>query len=111
MKNTHEELLREKENRIKSWISHGEMEVIKTFHFLHKYYALNNLSGKAPVLCVFEAIYIKKLNLPAWKLAICCNLSRTTLFNYRNLIVKDFYLCLTQGLISKEIYTTGGEKL
>ena len=111
MKNTHEELLREKENRIKSWISHGEIGVVKTFNFLHKYYALNDLSGKAPILSVFEAIYIKKISLPAWKLATCCNLSRTTLFNYRNAIVKDFYLCLKQELISKEISTTDGDKL
>ena len=111
MKNTHEELLREKENRIKLLISRGETKCTKAFHFLHKYYVLNNLSGKAPVLSVFEAIYVKNLNLPAWRLANSCNLSRTTLFNYRNAIVKDFYTCLTKNLINEEISITDGEKI
>ena len=111
MKNTNEELLRDKENRIKTLISHGEIRFIETFDFLHKYYVLNNLSGKAPVISVFEAIYIKNLNLPAWRLAICCNLSRTTLFNYRNKIINDFNKCLTENLVSEQTPTTDGEKV
>lgn len=99
---TNEKFLREKENRIKLLISHKEIQYIKAFTFLHKHYALKNLSGKAPMLSVFEAIYIKNLNLPAWQLAIYCNLSRTTLFNYRNAIVKDFYICLTENLINNK---------
>ncbi len=111
MEITNEKFLRKKENRIKSSISHGEIHFIATFNFLHKYYTLNTLAGKTPVLSVFDAIYIKNLDLPAWKLAIYCNVSRTTLFNYRNAIVKDFYICLQQKLISKEISITDGEKL
>ena len=111
MKNTHEKLLRDKENRIKTWISHGTVEATKTFNFLHSYYMLNELSGKTPIISVFEAIYIKKLNLPAWKLANKCNLSRTTLFNYRNAIVKDFYICLSQGVIFEETSTTDGDDI
>ena len=106
---THEEFLRNKENRIKKSIHHGESVFTQTFDFLHKYYTLKDLSGDTPILCVFEAIYIQNVNIPSWKLAIKCNLSRTTLFNYRNQIVKDFYTCIDEHLIEFEVATTKEE--
>ncbi len=109
MKTTNEKSLREKENRIKCLISHGETNFTETFDFLHKHYVLKNLSGKEPILTVFEAIYINNTDLPAWKLALYCNLSRTTVFNYRNTIVNDFYICLSKKLATQEIAPTKGE--
>ncbi len=110
MKITNEKYLRNKENRIKSLISLGESKTKRIFNFLYKYYLLKDLSGQTPILPVFESIYIKNLTLPAWKLAQHCNMSRTTLFNYRNKIIQDFYLCLSKNLISEEIATTKGEE-
>ncbi len=109
MEITNEKFLREKENRIKLSISHGEIHFVATFNFLHKYYTLNTLTGKTPILSVFDAIYVENLDLPAWKLANYCHISRTTLFNYRNLIIKDFNICISKNLIFDEIAFTNGE--
>ncbi len=106
MKTTDEKFLREKENRIKALISHRDSQIVETFDFLYKHYKLKYLSGKAPTIVVFNAIYIEKLTLPAWKLANYCNLSRTTLFNYRNEIVENFNICLNQNIINAETAIT-----
>lgn len=106
MKITSEKFLRIKENKIKAFISHGDKQFIETFEFLYKYYTLKHLTGKAPIILVFDAIYVKKLVMPAWKLANYCNLSRTTLFNYRNEIIENFDTCLEENLINSQIATT-----
>lgn len=105
--NTHEKQLRDKENEIMISLIQKDDETVKTFDFLYKHYALKELSGKKPILPVFEAIYIKRLTLPAWKLANYCNMSRSTLFNYRNIIINDFSICRTKNFILlQEIATT-----
>lgn len=106
MRVTEEKLLREKENAIKTHINRGDVKFVNTFNFLRNHYALKNWAGKAPVLPVFEAIYIKNVHYPAWKLALYCNVSRSTLFNYRNAIINDFYLCLNENLLTEEIAIT-----
>ncbi|MBQ8426901.1 MAG: hypothetical protein IJX16_03980 [Clostridia bacterium] len=106
MKITNEKLLKEKENKIKILISHRERPFVETFEFLYKYYTLKHLTGKAPIIFVFEAIYVKNLIMPAWKLANYCNLSRTTLFNYRNEIINNFYTCLEQNVLYAETAIT-----
>ncbi|MBQ7339901.1 MAG: hypothetical protein IJW43_03470 [Clostridia bacterium] len=107
---TQEKFLRDKEEKIKSLIKEGNPRFTKIVNFLHLYYRLKNLSGKAPIFYVFEAVYIKELSLPAWKLALYCNLSRTTLFNYRNEIISDFNICLTENLINEKIILHTEEK-
>ncbi len=109
MNNADERFLRDKENRIKLLLSNGEISFINAFNFLHKYYSLSNAVGKTPILPVFEAIYIKNIELPAWRLANYCNISRSTLFNYRNAIINDFNACLSENIINDEIAVTKEE--
>ena len=109
MNNADEKFLRDKENRIKLLLSRGDISFIKAFNFLYKYYSLDNVSGKTPVLSVFEAIYIKNIKLPAWRLAIYCNISRSTLFNYRNLIVSAFHMCINENIITDDVALTKEE--
>ena len=111
MKITNEKVLREKENKIKLLISREEINYVCAFNFLHKHYYLKSLTGKTPILPVFEAIYVKKINLPAWKLAIYCNVSRSTLFAYRNIIIKDFNVCLSANLFNQEVASTKGDNI
>ena len=108
---TKENFLRDKENKIKNLVSSGDDFFVKTFNFLYVYYLLKNLFTQSPILSVFIAIYIKKLKFPAWKLANYCNLSRSSLFNYRNEIVRNFESCLNERLIEKESIFTEGLKL
>lgn len=110
MNNVDENLLRNKENKIKLLLSRGEISFINAFNFLYKYYSLNETVGKAPVFPVFEAIYIKNIDLPAWSLANYCNISRSTLFNYRNDIINDFNICLSENIINNVIAPTKEEK-
>lgn len=105
---TKEHFLRNKENIIKARISNGDQLYVQINEFLYKYYSLQRLSGGVPLMLVFEAIYIKKLSLPAWKLANYCNISRTTLFNYRNEIVKAFNICLSKNFPISETASTKG---
>ena len=111
MKITNDKFLREKENKIKFLLSQKEISYLNAFNFLYKHYSLKNLTGKAPILHVFEAIYVKKINLPALKLAIYCNVSRSTLFAYRNIIIKDFNVCLSANLFNQEVASTKGDNI
>ena len=110
MDTANDKFLRDKENRIKLLFSSGAVPFVSTFDFLHKLYTHKNSSGKTPILPVFEAIYIKKIQLPAWKLAIYCNVSRSTLFNYRNTIVNDFNTYINENLITEIAYTKEEDK-
>lgn len=103
---TNEKFLRHKEDKIKKLISNGEKFFIETFDSLHYLYSLENRLYNTPTLSVFEAVYINNLKLPAWKLANILCLSRTTLFNYRNKIVKNF-----ETYLEKEMALTKGYKL
>ena len=105
---TKEHFLRNKESTIKAQISNGNQLYVQIYEFLYKYYSLQRLSGGAPLMSVFEAIYIKKLSLPAWKLANYCHISRSTLFNYRNEIVNAFNTCLEKSFPISEIASTKG---
>ena len=107
-KATKEDFLRNKENKIKAQVSNGDQLYVQAYNFLYNYYSLKSLSSGSPVLLVFEAIYVKKLILPAWKLANHCNVSRTSLFNYRNEIVNNFNTCLTKSFSISEIAFTKG---
>ncbi len=105
---TKEYLLRNKENKIIARIANGDQLYVQIYKFLYNYYFLRAISNGTPVMIVFEAIYIKKLSFPAWKLANSCHISRTTLFNYRNEIVNAFNTCLTNSFpISEIAYTKG----
>ncbi len=111
MKHAKKQCLRDKEKAIKNLLSLRESKYIEIFKFLYKYYSLINLTGKEPILPVFQAIYIEDKRLTAWKLAHHCNISRTTLFTYRNTIINDFNLCLTENFINyDEIAITKGDK-
>ena len=103
-----EDFLRNKENKIKTLIYCGDHLYVKTYNFLYNYYFLKALSSGSPILTVFESIYRDNLSLPAWKLAIHCNVSRTSLFNYRNEIVNNFYTCLENSFPLPEIVFTRG---
>lgn len=105
---TKENLLRNKENKIKNQIRNGKHPYIQIYKFLYNYYSLRTLSNGSLVSIVFEAIYIKSLSLPAWKLANYCHISRTSLFNYRNEIVNDFNTCLSKSFPISEIAFTKG---
>ncbi len=105
---TKEDFLRNKENKLKSQIYNGEQLYIQIYNFLYNYYSLRALSSGSPIMKVFEAIYIKKLSLPAWKLANYCHISRTSLFNYRNEIVNNFNTCLSKSFPISEIAFTKG---
>ena len=101
------ERLRDKENIIKKRISDGEGFYPQSFIHLYKYYLSRNLFNQSPVFSVFIAVYVDKVNMPAWKLAIKLNISRTTLFNYRNEIVKNFETYLSNPLDSELAITKG----
>ena len=103
-----EDFLRNKENKIKTLIYCGDHLYVKTYNFLYNYYFLKALSSGSPILTVFESIYMDNLSLPAWKLAIHCNVSRTSLFNYRNEIINNFYTCLENSFPLPEIVFTRG---
>lgn len=106
---TKEKFLRDKEKSIKNLMESGDTDFINVFNFLHKHYHLKYFAGDTPIFYVFEAIYIKRIKLPAWKLAQYCNLSRTALFNYRNKIINDFSICLRENIINEEIALTTEE--
>lgn len=105
---TKEEFLRDKENNIKLQISLGNEDYANAFNFLHDYYIFKSLSDCSPELAIFDAIYIKRLDMPTWKLAQYCNVSRTTLFKYRNEIIKNFNICLTKNFIDNQTAFTKG---
>ena len=105
---TKEELLRNKENNIKTLIKSGDRLYVQTHNFLYNYYFFKTATNGTPLMTVFEAIYIKNLSLPAWKLANYCHVSRTTLFNYRNEIVNNFNICLQKSFPIPEIVYTEG---
>ncbi len=105
---TKEDFLRNKENKIKTLISCGDSLCVRAYKFLYNHYFLKATSNGSPILSVFEAIYIKKLSLPAWKLANYCHISRTTLFNYRNEIINNFNTCLSNSFPISEIVFTKG---
>ena len=105
---TKEDFLRNKENKIKTLISCGDHLYVKAYNFLYNHYFLKALSDGSPIMSVFEAIYIDKLSLPAWKLANYCHVSRTSLFNYRNEIVNNFHTCLENSFPLPEIIFTRG---
>ena len=109
MISTNEKFLRNKENRIKLLLTNREISFLHAFNFLYNYYSFNNFAGKTPIFSVFEAIYIKNIKLPAWQLAIQCNISRSTLFNYRNAIVNAFYMCVNENIITDKVAITKEE--
>ena len=105
---TKEDFLRNKENKIKTLIYCGDPLYVQTYKFLYNHYFLKAISSGSPIITVFEAVYIKKLSLPAWKLANYCHVSRTSLFNYRNEIVNNLYTCLEKSFPVPEIVFTRG---
>jgi len=105
---TKEDFLRNKEIKIKTLILEGNKNYVQVYNFLYNYYSLRTLTNGSPIMIVFEAIYIKNLSFPAWKLANYCHVSRTTLFNYRNEIVNDFNTCLSKSFPISEIASTKG---
>ena len=105
---TKEDFLRNKENKIKSLIACGDSLYVQAHNFLYNHYFLKAMSNGSPILSVFEAIYIKNLSLPAWKLANYCHVSRTTLFNYRNEIINTFNTCLENSFLFPKIIFTKG---
>ena len=104
---SNEKTLRDKENYIINSIKSDQL-FFDNFLFLYKHYLLNFRMGKSNHFPVLKAIYIENLNLPAWKLAYHCNISRTVLFDYRNDIIDCFYFCLNNNIIFEEVAFTKG---
>lgn len=60
------------------------------------YYETNYKRGKSFHYIVFRTIYEEGIKKLQWKLAKECNMSKMTLFDYRNEIVKRFEICLAE---------------
>ena len=77
------------------------------FNFIYKHYLIDYSMKKSNIFLVLKAIYIENINMPAWKIADYCYISRTSLFDYRHEIIDCFYTCLNQNIIFEEIALTG----
>ncbi len=87
--------LRAREENIKRLIeTDGRYQ--EAYRMVRFYYEMNYKMGKSYHSRVFRAIYEGGMEKLQWKLANECNLSRTTLFDYRNEIVKCFEICLEE---------------
>lgn len=85
--------LREKEERLKQLIKTDERYVL-AYAMVSLYYETSYAMGKSHHYTVFKAIYADGAKKLQWKLAVDCNVARTTLFNYRNDIIKCFEICI-----------------
>ena len=88
---TKERKLAREETYIKNLILSNNKCYVDAFNFIHDHYLLDYLLGKSNYFSVFKAIYIENITLPKWKLAQYCNVSRTTLFDYRKDIIRCFH--------------------
>ncbi len=91
--------LKDKENKIKELIRHNDRVAKNVFDSIYNYFSFGQKFQKSNHLIVFNAIYVNNINGPAWKVANYCNMSRTTLFNYRNNIIKYFEICLKENFV------------
>lgn len=90
--------LKEKESVIKNLIKNDNKVAQTIFYNIYHHFLLEYEMQKSNQFTVFCAIYVNDINVPAWKLANHCNVSRTTLFNYRNDIIKYFETCLDKKI-------------
>ncbi len=100
--------LTKKEKIIIDQINSNNQLYIKTFNFIYNHYFINYLMAKSNHFLVLKAVYIEKIDFPKWKLAHYCNISKTSLFDYRNDIINCFYTCLKENIAIKEISATKG---
>ena len=100
--------LSKKEKRIINLLLSNDSLYAKTFALVHNHYLINYLMAKSNHYLVLKAIYLDKINFPKWALANHCNISRTTLFDYRNDIINCFETCLKENITMEEISTTKG---
>ena len=103
---TKERNLASKETVIKNLINSNDKFSVDAFNFIYNHYRLDYLIGKSYYFLVLKAIYIENVDLPKWKLAQYCNVSRTTLFEYRHEIIDCFYTCLKERITLGELAIT-----
>ena len=100
--------LTRKENLIKELVYSNDKCYYDTFKSVYNYYRLDYLRGKSNYFLVLNAIYIENVKLPHWELANYCNVSKTTLYDYRHEIIDCFYTCLNNNVVFEEIAITKG---
>ena len=100
--------LTKKEKRIINLLHSNDNLYIKTFTLVYNHYWINYLMAKSNHFLVLKAIYLDKITFPKWALANYCNISRTTLFDYRNDIINCFDTCLKENIATEEISATKG---
>ncbi len=105
---TKDRVLTAKETHIENLINSGDKRYLDAFNFVYQHYQVDYLMNKSNHFLVFKAIYIKKLKLPKWKMALYCHVSRTTLFVYRHDIIDCFYTCINENVATEEISITKG---
>ena len=96
---TKERELTAKEIHIKNLINSKDERFVSAFSFIQKHYRIDYILGKSNHYLVFKAIYISNIDIPKWKMAICCHVSRTTLFVYRHDIIKCFNTYINENLL------------
>ena len=101
-----DEKLKNKENSIINLVYSEDIYGHILFNKVREYFETDFELQKSSVLPIFNAIYIEKLNMPAWKLAIKCNVSRSCLFNYRNSIIECFLLIMKKLENEKAVAVT-----
>ena len=100
--------LTKKEKRIINLLSSNDNLYIRTFNLVYNHYLIDYLMSKSNHFIVLKAIYLDKISFPKWALANYCNISRSSLFDYRNDIIDCFYTCLKGNIATEEISTTKG---
>ncbi len=93
-----ESLLSEKEKRIKNLAKTDEFWEL-TYDNVKNYCELDNKINGTHFYTVFKAIYIDDIKMPKWKLTNYCNLSKSTLFDYRKEIIKFFKIFLEEDYV------------
>ena len=101
-------LLSDRENRIKELINSGDKRYLDVFTFIYRYYKFNYRLRKSNHYLVFKAIYIENLELTKWNIANYCHLSESSFYRLRNEIIDCFYTCLEENYIFEEIAITKG---
>ena len=100
--------LSHKEKLIIDQLDSNDYLYTQTFNFIYNHYLVNFLMSKSNHFLVLKAVYLEKIDFPKWKLANYCNISKTSLYDYRNDIINCFYTCLKENIAIKEISNTKG---
>ncbi len=98
--------LTKKETAIKQAIHSDNKQYFDVFILIYNYYYLDYLFGKSNYFLVFNAVYVENKKLSNWELANYCHVCKTSLFNYRNTIIDNFYTCLKNNITLQEVAVT-----